>query len=88
MITDAIIEFFLSPVFYLIENIGLPEIEPIVIPEFAFGVLINILSPLGYFFPMDIICTFLAFSFALDNFNIFWSLILRIKSFTSIHSWL
>ena len=88
MITDAIIEFFLSPVFYLIENVGLPEIESIVIPEGVFEVLIGILSPLGYFLPMDIICTFLAFSFTLDNFNIFWALILRIKSFASIHSWI
>lgn len=88
MITDAIIEFFLSPVFYLIENVGLPEIEPIVIPEGVFDVLISIVCPLGYFLPMNVICTCMAFSLSLDHFHIFWSLFLRIKSFASIHSWL
>ena len=88
MITDAIIEFFLSPVYYLIQNIGLPEIDPIFIPQDVFDVLINIVRPLGYFLPMDVICTCIAFSVALDHFNIFWSLFLRLKSFASIHSWL
>ena len=88
MITDAIIEFFLSPFYYLLENIGLPDIDPISIPKDAFDVLISIVRPLGYFLPMDVICTCIAFSVALDHFNIFWSLFLRLKSFASIHSWL
>lgn len=88
MITDAIIEFFLSPVYYLIENIGLPDIEPIFIPEGVFDVLISIVSPLGYFLPMKLICTCMAFSLALDNFSILWALFLRLKSFSSVHNWL
>lgn len=88
MITDAIIDFFLNPVYYLIDEIGLPEIDPIVIPDNAFDVLINIVSPLGYFLPMNVICTCLAFTWALDNFNILWSLFLRLKSFLSIRNWL
>lgn len=87
MITDAIIEFFLNPVYDLIQNIGLPEIEPVQIPENVFNVLINILRPLGYFFPMKTICICMSFLFALDTFNILWSSFLRIKSFSSIHSW-
>ena len=87
MITDAIIEFFLSPVKYLIENFGLPEIEPLFIPQGVFEVLISIVRPLGYFLPMNFICTCIAFSVALDHFNIFWSLFLRLKSFASVHSW-
>lgn len=88
MITDAIIEFFLSPIYYLIEEIGLPDLEPIVIPENVFDVLISIVSPLGYFLPMKLICSYMAFTFALDSFHILWSLFLRLKSFSSIHSWL
>lgn len=88
MITDAIIEFFLSPVSYLIEEIGLPDLEPVVIPEGIFDVLISIVRPLGYFLPMKIICTCLGFLYALDTFNILWALFLRIKSFASVHNWL
>lgn len=88
MITDAIIEFFLSPVCDLIQTVGLPEIEPIQIPEDVFNVLIGILRPLGYFLPMKIICTCMAFLFALDTFNILWSAFLRIRSFSSLHNWL
>ena len=70
MITDAIIDFFLNPVYYLIDEIGLPEIDPIVIPDNAFDVLINIVSPLGYFLPMNVICTCLAFTWALDKVKV------------------
>lgn len=87
MITDAIIEFFLNPVCDLIQAVGLPDIEPIYIPEDAFDVLISILRPLGYFLPMKVICICMSFLFALDTFNIFWSLFLRIRSFASLNNW-
>ena len=88
MITDAIIEFFLSPVFYLIEEINLPELKIPSFPENVFDVLISIIKPLGYFFDMKYLCTLMIFMFAIDSFNILWSLILRIKSFSSIHNFL
>ncbi len=88
MITNKIIEFFLGPILYLLEVLELPEIEPLVIPERTFYVLLNIVRPLGYFLPMNLICTCIAFSVALDHFNIFWALFLRIKSFASVRNWL
>ena len=88
MITDAIIKFFLKPVKYLLESNVLPEIEPLDIPKDTFDVLLNIVYPLGYFLPMKLICTCIAISVALDHFNIFWSLFLRIKSFASVRNWL
>lgn len=86
MITDAIIEFFMSPVNYLIENAKLPVVFNIVIPEGAFETILSIIRPLGYFLPTDIILVCLLVSFSLDKFHVLWSLFLRLKSFVSIHS--
>ena len=88
MITDAIIEFFLNPVSDQINTISLPDVELFTIPEGTFDVLISILRPLGYFLPVKFICQCMALLFSLDIFNILWALILRIKSFASVHSWL
>ena len=86
LITDAIIEFFMSPVNYLIENFGLPDVVNIVIPDKAFDTILEIIRPLGYFLPTDIIIACLLVSFTLDHFHIIWSLFLRLKSFASVHS--
>lgn len=88
MITDAIIDFFLSPILRLLEDIGLPDLEPIAIPDNIFSVLLEVLKVLGYFLPMNIICTCLGFLFALDTFCILWALFLRVKSFASVRNWL
>lgn len=76
----------MSPINYLIENFGLPDVLNIVIPEGAFDTILSIIRPLGYFLPTDIILTCLLVSFSLDNFHVLWSLFLRLKSFVSIHS--
>lgn len=86
MITDAIIEFLMSPVNYLIENFKLPDVFNIVIPDKAFDTILGIIRPLGYFLPTDVILTCLLVSFSLDHFHIIWSLFLRLKSFASVHS--
>lgn len=85
MITDAIIEFFLAPVNYLLENFELPEVLNIVIPDNVFDTLLSVIRPLGYFLPTDLIITCLMVSFALDHFHIIWSLFLRLKSFFSVN---
>lgn len=86
MITDAIIEFLLAPLNYLFENFELPEVANIIIPEGAFDTLLEVLRPVGYFIPTDIIIDCLMISFALDNFHVVWALFLRLKSFASVHS--
>lgn len=88
MITDSIIDFLLSPVDYVFENFSLPEVCNIVIPEGVFDTLLEVLRPVGYFIPTEIIVTCLLVSFTLDHFHIIWALFLRIKSFVSVHSFL
>ncbi len=86
MITDAIIDFLLSPLTYIMENFDLPEVGNIAIPKDAFDTILEVIRPLGYFLPMQLIIDCLIFSFALDHFHIIWTLFLRLKSFASIHS--
>lgn len=88
MITDAIIEFFLSPLNYLLDNLDLPKVPYLAIPDSAFNTILEIIRPLGYFLPIQLIVNFLILSFALDHFHIVWSLFLRIKSFMSVHIFL
>lgn len=85
MITDAIIDFFLESLNYIFEHFKLPDVFNIVIPDGAYDTILEILRPLGYFFPMNIILACLAVSVSIDSFHIIWSLILRIKSFLSVH---
>jgi len=86
VITDAIIDFLLSPLTYIMENFELPEVNNIVIPEGVFNTILEVIRPLGYFLPMQLIVDCLILSFALDHFHIIWALFLRLKSFASIHS--
>lgn len=85
MITDAIIEFFLSPFRELLSEFPLPDVPNLVIPDDAYDTILSIIKPLGYFLPTDTIIACLLVSLAIDNFHIIWSLILRLKSFFSVH---
>lgn len=84
MITDAIIELFLSPMRELFSEFPLPKVPNLVISDDAYDAILSFLQPLGYFFPMDTIISVLALSVAIDNFYIIWALILRLKSAISI----
>lgn len=86
MITDAIIEFLIAPVYYLIDNFGLPESVDIRVPDGVFDTLLSVIRPLGYFLPTELIISFLGISFALDHFHILWALFLRLKSLVSIRN--
>lgn len=88
MITDAIIEFFLSPFRQLFSDFPLPNVFNLVIPDDAYDAILSVLCPLGYFFPMDTICALFLVSISIDNFHIVWSLILRLKSLFSIKTFL
>lgn len=85
MITDAIIEFFLSPFRELLSEFPLPDVPNLVIPDDAYDAVLSVLEPLGYFLPTDTMIACLLVSLAIDNFHIIWSFILRLKSFISVH---
>lgn len=51
------------------------------IPENIFDGLNSIFGCLGFVFPVSGLLVILSFSFLINNFQIIWSLILRIKSF-------
>lgn len=85
MITDAIIEFFLAPFRELLSEFPLPDVPNLVIPDNAYDTILSVLEPLGYFLPTDTMISCLLVSLAIDNFHIVWALILRLKSFFSVH---
>lgn len=84
MITDAIIDFFLLPLKYLLSNCNLPDIN-IAFSDSAFDTLYQICYSASYLLPTEtiLICFFL--SVAIDNFDIILSLLLRFRSFLTIN---
>lgn len=81
MITDTLINIIISPIYYLIDLIPLPDVEELYIPENVFTALEMILVNVGYVLPVRLIINCLVFSFVLDHFQICWVLICRLKSF-------
>lgn len=81
MITDAIINVIIAPIYYLFQLLSLPVVENIQIPQDAFNGIISCVSYASYLFPVRQCLFFLIFFEVLDHFTIVWALILRIKSF-------
>ena len=78
MITEGILN-----ILAYIPNLLLDSIDAISIsiPDNIFNGLNSIFSCLGYVFPVSGLLVILSLSFLIKNFQIIWSLILRIKSF-------
>ena len=87
MIVDTIMEMIVAPIEYLLELLSSPVVGNLTIPDHAFDVLLETCSGLGYILPIPLILGCLAFSFALDHFQIIWTLFCRLKSFGSSSFW-
>ena len=77
MIVDAILNFFLSPILLLLDN--LPTLEISVNVDFTkffeYITLISSVIPLKELIPILII------KIAITSFSIIWAIVLRVKSF-------
>ena len=78
MITEGILNILAFLPNLLLDSMG--EIS-ISIPENIFDGLNSIFGCLGFVFPVSGLLVILSLSFLIKNFQIIWSLILRIKSF-------
>lgn len=78
MITEAILN-----VLAFIPNLLLDNMQGIslAIPDNIFNGLNNIFNCLGFIFPISGLLVILGISFTIKNFQIIWSIILRVKSF-------
>jgi len=77
MITGTIIQFFLTFCKSLI--ISLPALE-FALPSNIFQAANSLFGLLGYFFPVAALTPILLASLAVDNFRLFYAILLRIKS--------
>lgn len=81
MITDAIINILVSPLYLVFNLMPLDSIPDLVLPDDVFNGISGFLANVAYIIPINGLLPILILGWALDNFNIIWSLILRIKSF-------
>ena len=78
MITEGILNILAFLPNLLLDSMGGISIS---IPENIFDGLNSIFGCLGFVFPVSSLLVILSLSFLIKNFQIIWSLILRIKSF-------
>lgn len=78
MITEGILNILAFLPNLLLDSLGSISLS---IPSNIFDGLNSIFNCLGFIFPISGLLVILGVSFTIKNFQIIWSLILRIKSF-------
>lgn len=78
MITEGILNILAFLPNLLLDSLGSISLS---IPSNIFDGLNSIFNCLGFIFPISGLLVILGVSFTINNFQIIWSLILRIKSF-------
>ena len=78
MITEGILNILAFMPNLLLDNLGFVSLS---IPSNIFDGLNSIFNCLGFLFPISGLLVILGISFTIKNFQIIWSIVLRIKSF-------
>lgn len=78
MITEGILNILAFIPNLLLDNLGFVSLS---IPSNIFDGLNSIFNCLGFLFPISGLLVILGISFTIKNFQIIWSIVLRIKSF-------
>lgn len=78
MITEGILNILAFIPNLLLDNLGSISLS---IPSNIFDGLNSIFNCLGFLFPISGLLVILGISFTIKNFQIIWSIVLRIKSF-------